>query len=294
VAEGAVCRPEADLVCEREGDPEPLGPSIEFEDVVFAANADYLDWLLHREVRLFGLDETARLVDRFLRKYAVVPAPLMSWATSSQATSRMAEALRGLQERLWGDIPLAVYDAFHRVKQEVSTYLTNYGRAAEANLLTLLARSEARVDAERIRYGLQSKEDILHYWSPLRLDAEMRKNPTPEDVVPALKEHTAAGILYKLKTQLELTRLQTTTVRGRSVSTMLLTRDIGTWQSAYISYSEQTTHIVDEARLYEFQKAELTERYPVLAAYERHGETPPAGNRFASGHGRPATRCTRS
>jgi hypothetical protein len=269
VAEGPVCRPEADLVCGREGDPEPLGPAIEFEDVVFAANADYLDWLLRREVRLFGLDETAKLVDRFLRKYAVLPTPVMSAAASNQATSDMARALRGLQERLWGEIPLAVYDAFHRVKQEVSTYLTTYERAAEATLLTLLARSEARVDAERIRYGLQSKEDILHYWSPLRLDAEMRKDPMPEDAVPALKElAAAAGILWGLKLQLELTRAQTTTLRLQSAATILGTHDIGAFQAAYVTYSEQTEHIVDKARLYEFQKAELTERYPVLAAYE--------------------------
>jgi hypothetical protein len=42
------------LVCEREGPPEPLGPTIEFGNVVFAANPDYLDWLLRWVARTFS------------------------------------------------------------------------------------------------------------------------------------------------------------------------------------------------------------------------------------------------
>jgi Domain of unknown function (DUF4157) len=136
----------------------PKGPTTTFEGILLASNTEYLDEVLRNYIAKHGESAASDFVKRFRNKVAEDAERLPGGGAAEDPAERTVEKYGTPEQKNAKQIAPILDQALATRLAKNKQWLVRFEAKANEVVLGMLQESEDRVNQERIRYGVSSKE----------------------------------------------------------------------------------------------------------------------------------------
>ena len=281
--------PEPPAAADRETAPERPAEGaayVWFQGVLLSDDREFMRAEIRRLIGRIGLDGAAEWHSALIGTRVTVPLPFSAHARAYGGLrprtpldvvndTRRAQEVAGLQ-------PVAT-EVYREIRGEAVQFLRQFEDRARQTTLEILRESEIRVEAERMRYGLQRIERTQMRYERGELGPAL---PVPHVTVEhrmatSVSSQGLAGAARDLRdkrNEINRVSLRQSRLMRHIVSHVVVRSYVPPENQA--EYDRLGTELVELRRQYDVLRATYQDRYPILASY---GDDPEAISRIAGG-----------